>query len=251
MRPLPFMLILAAACTEYGVRTDPTNTVTVTEVVTETVTNTNTITVTEPGTEPETDPCDVTFRAYGENNAWIDVTVGAMPIITMTSDPVMNTLDGPVTTSFTITSHDNCGEADVNGVQVAIELVNGAHFPYDRYTGPTNEVDTMSGVWEAPTGWSGATNDPAMAYSLFVAWWDLGPSTELGDFAVERLAADGELTYTLDLDVMSTLPEGEYLVTHYVVWTDVETGTWVGPTTVEPGTSPDEEAVQTLVQCPG
>ena len=174
------------------------------------------------------DPCDLSFRAYAEDGHYVDVGVGAMPLVTATGGTTtIESGTAIIGTSFVVTSKMGCGSVKITGVQILIERADGAEIPKsDAYL---NElIDVTRDVTEsAPSGWYGATYDSLTAPTIGMDWNSVWTGDEIGKFEAYTLGPNDVHEYLVRPNALLSVPAGEYIITYALAWEDLETGTEV------------------------
>jgi hypothetical protein len=193
----------------------------------ETVDTGNEIDTADTASEEE-DPCDLTFRAYAEDDHYVDVTVGAMPLVTATGgSTTINSATSVFSTTFSVTSKMGCGSVEVTGVQILIERADGEEIPKTE-TDENELVDVTTDVTEfAPSGWYGAVSTSDTAPTIGMDWNSVWTGDDIGSFESYVLGPNDTREYVVYPHVLDFVPAGEYVMTYALTWRDIETGTEV------------------------
>lgn len=234
MRSILILTLALAAC---GSETGITNTRTITETVPvphtiiETNTITNTVFVEDTGGVTDPDPCDLEFRAYAEDGHYVDVTVGAMPMVEAVGGGVILDVGAEMPTGvFEITSKQGCGTVEILGVQVLIVRADGAQMTkVDTEENELIEFDITGQLGSSftATGWYGASVSSPTAPIIGMDWNSEWVGPEIGSFAAYDLGPNDSRQYVVRANALEQVPAGEYIMTLALSWRDPETGTEV------------------------
>ncbi len=177
----------------------------------------------------EEDPCDLTFRAYAEDGHYVDVTVGAMPLVrfSATHSNVVYQGSDYNGVGFDVTSKQGCGEVDILGVQMNAVRVDGAQMPKTETAPNLLIAHDPREEWNAPSGWYNNTYESAVAPEVGATWDGTYSSAELGEFTSFTLGLNDSRSFFLRPEALRSVPLGDYLVTISVAWQDPKTGTTV------------------------